>query len=346
MKTMQSYHIETFGDVNGIALQEHDIPQPGEGEVLVQLKAASLNRRDLYILQQTYPLPGRQHIVPLSDGAGEVAAVGRNVSRFQVGDRVTGTYFPKWQSGPFEADLVDQLGCTINGMLSEYALLDEDWLVKIPEHLCWEEAATLPCAALTAWSSLTGPSPVFPGETVLTIGTGGVSLFAIQFAKLLGANVIALTSRNEKADQLQSLGATHILNYRTYPNWSQQVLELTGGKGVNRVVETGGTDTLEQSIQASAIGGQVALLTPAGSANGASANNLHKILTPAFVRLVTLRPLFVGNRLDFEKMNQAISHHQLHPVIDRVFAFTEAKEAYRYFSSAQHLGKVIISSFH
>lgn len=338
---MRAYHIETFHDVDGIVIRDHDIPVPGPGEILVKVHATSLNRRDISILHQSYPLPGKAGVVPLSDGAGEVVASGSQCTRFKTGDRVAGTYFPRWRDGRIGYDIVDQPGCTLDGMLAEYVLLPEDGAVHIPEHLSYAQAATLPCAALTAWSALAA-GPLIPGSTVLTIGSGGVSLFAIQFARVFGAKVIALTSRDENTDLLRSVGASHVLNYRTNPNWSADVPALTAGRGVERVLETGGTDTLEQSIQAVALGGEITLLSYRGTISSDAVMDLNKLLTPLFARLVTIRPHFVGHRLDFEAMNRALSLHNIQPVIDRVFAFEEAREAYRYFSLGQHTGKVII----
>jgi NADPH:quinone reductase-like Zn-dependent oxidoreductase len=338
---MRSYHIETFHNTDGIVIREHDMPVPGPYELLVKVHATSLNRRDLSILHESYPLPAKPGVVPVSDGAGEVVAVGSRVSRFSAGDRVAGSYFPRWRDGRIGVDIVDQPGCTIDGMLAEYVILTEDGAVQIPEYLSYEQAATLPCAALTAWSALAA-GPVIPGSTILTIGSGGVALFAIQFAGVFGAQVIALTSRAENTSLLKSAGATHVLNYQVNPNWSADVLALTGGRGVIQVMETGGTDTLEQSILATALGGQITLLSYRGTISTDAVMDLNKILTPLFARLITVKPHFVGNRLDFEAMNEALSLHQIVPVIDRVFAFEEAREAYRYFAVGQHRGKVVI----
>ncbi|WP_310397709.1 NAD(P)-dependent alcohol dehydrogenase [Hymenobacter sp.] len=340
---MKQYQIAKFGDISGLVLGEREVPVPQPHEVLVRVRATSLNRRDLYILHQTYPLPPRQDVVPLSDGAGEVTAVGAQVTRFKAGDRVAGSYFARWRDGRVGWDIADQLGCTLDGMLAEYVTLAEDALVQIPEHLSWAEAATLPCAALTAWSALAGPQPVAAGDTVLTIGSGGVPLFAIQFAKLVGAQVIALTSRDAKFDQLQALGADHVLNYRTDPAWARQVLALTGGRGVTRVVETGGTDTFGQSVLATAFGGEIALVSSVGSINTPATASLSDLLNPLFVGLITVRPIFVGSRLGFEAMNRAITAGRLRPVLDRTFAFDQVHEAYRYFAAGQHLGKVVIT---
>lgn len=204
---MKAYHIETLGEIEGLAVREQDEPRPGSHEVLVRIRATSLNRRDLMILKGSYPVPTRPDVIPLSDGAGEVVAVGSEVSGVAVGDRITSTYFVGWQDGRLTAALAsEQYGCSLDGMLAEYALLEAESVVHIPPHLTWEEAATLPCAALTAWSALNGPRPVSPGETVLIVGSGGVALFALQFAKLFGTQTIVATSSEAKAERLKELG--------------------------------------------------------------------------------------------------------------------------------------------
>jgi NADPH:quinone reductase-like Zn-dependent oxidoreductase len=337
---MKAYHLDSFGDVEGINMRQQNEPVPNEHEVLVKVRTVSLNRRDWYILHQTYPLPGRLGVIPLSDGAGEVIAMGSAVTRFKKGDRVMGNYFARWRDGRMGIDIMDQLGCTLDGMLCEYAVLREEWLVHVPANLSWEEAATLPCAALTAWSALSGISA---GNTVLTIGSGGVSLFAIQFAKLFGASVIALTSRDQKIKSLQSIGADHVLNYVTNPFWHQQVLALTEGRGVDRLIETGGMDTLEQSVQATTLGGEIVLLSPVGTIGTVNTPDIRKILSSLFVKLITLRSHFVGSRLEFETMNRAIAQNNVRPVIDKVFSFAETPDAYRYLGAGEQFGKVIIS---
>lgn len=339
---MKSYHINLFKNVSGIVTREETILQPGDNEVLIRIKAVSINRRDIFILNQTYPLSAKQDVIPLSDGAGEIVATGKNVTRFAKGDKVIANYFPKWRDGKMGYDVVDQLGCTMDGMLTEYAVVHEDALVKFPYFLSWEEASTLPCAGLVAWSSLMGSNPIKPGNTVLTIGSGGVALFVIQFANLMGAKVIALTSDDDKIEKLKSLGATHVLNYRKDSDWDKTILELTNGYGIDRVVETGGTDTIEKSIDASAMGGEIILLSPFGTINDIQPKELKYVLSNLFVRLVTLRPVFVGSRLSMEDMCRAIDINQLHPVIDKVFEFDKAQEAYHYFIEGRQMGKVII----
>lgn len=337
---MKAYHLERFGTLDGLVMRDQEIPVPGPREALVRIYAASLNRRDLMILNQTYPVPARADVIPVSDGAGEVMAVGESVTRVKVGDRVAGNYFARWKEGKLAWDQVThQLGCTLDGMLTEYALLDEDALVRLPASLTYEEAATLPCAAVTAWSALTGSGPIQPADTVLTLGTGGVALFALQLAKVLGARVIATTSSDKKVERLKHLGADEVVNYRTSPEWSRTVRELTAGVGVNRVVETGGSDTLEESIKSVAPNGEIALVTAIGK------RPMIEIHPPVLAAsLLTIRRLLVGSRASFEEMICTIAQHELHPVIDHTFTFSEARQAYDYYATEPIFGKVVIQN--
>lgn len=335
---MKSYRIKSFGNIAGIVGQSEEDPTPKPGELLVKLMAVSLNRRDLTILNGTYPLPAAPGVIPLSDGVGVVVALGTNVTKFKTGDRVSANYFPKWRSGKFDIDVLDQFGCTIDGMLAEYACIHEEYLVHVPDYLSWEEASTLPCAGLTAWCAL---KTVSTAHTILTMGTGGVALFAIQFAKLRSAKVIALTSKSEKIDTLYSLGADHVLNYNQNPEWSSQVIDLTGGRGVDVVVETGGSETLQRSIKACRLGAEIVLLTP--SVEKSIRIDLNELTHSLFVRLITLKPQYVGTRMDFEEMNQALINNKLTPVVAKKFSFTEVPEAYRYFAKGDHSGKVVIT---
>lgn len=339
MDAMQTYTLSTTGDARGIALQERDMPVAGPNDIVIRVKAASLNKRDLFIQADTYPIPARPGVVPVSDGAGEVVAVGDRVTRFRVGDRVAGNYFARWKSGPLAPELFDQLGCTLDGMLAEYALLHEEWAVRVPEHLSWQEAATLPCAGVTAWNSLVGPQPVVAGQTVLTLGSGGVSLFALQFAKAMGARVIATTSSDEKGERLKALGADVVINYARQPEWGKAVRDATGGAGVDLVVETFGADTIEQSMRAVGLHGQVMLLITRG------ATKPHiEISSQAYgASMATIRRVFVGNRASFEAMNRAITQARLRPVIEKVFPFAQAPQAYAHFARGQSFGKVVIS---
>src|SRR5215469_12006979 len=250
---MKSYHVNVGAGIAGLRMREHDMPVPGSHEVLVRVRACSLSFRELMILiLGYYPLPVRPDVIPVSDGAGEVKAVGEGVTRAKVGDRIVGAVFPHWIDGPFEMQYAAQLGGSLDGMLTEVAVLSEEALVLIPDHLSFEEAATLPIAAVTAWNALTGSRPLQAGDTVLTLGSGGVSLFALQLAKLFGARVISTTSSDDKAKKLRELGADEVINYTTQPEWHLEVRKLTGGRGVDQVIEVGGGPTLEKSIRSTA----------------------------------------------------------------------------------------------
>jgi NADPH:quinone reductase-like Zn-dependent oxidoreductase len=332
-----SYHANLGAGIDGLSRRTHDAPEPGPREVLVRLRAASLSFRELMILRGWYPLPVKPDVVPVSDGAGEVVAAGDRVSRVTVGDRVMAAIFPRWLAGPFSRDHADQLGGSLDGMLAEYALLHEDALVPIPGHLSFEEAATLPCAAVTAWNALTGGRGLAAGETVLTLGSGGVSLFALQFAKAFGARVIATTSSDEKAERLRALGADEVIDYRATPAWHERVHALTGGRGADHVIEVAGM--LEQSIRSVAVGGEIAFVGLLG-ADGDPARIDPRLL---FGASAVVRPIAVGSRTQFMAMNRAIEVNRLRPVVDRVFAFDDAVDAYRYYEAAQPLGKVVIT---
>ncbi|TPK56428.1 MULTISPECIES: NAD(P)-dependent alcohol dehydrogenase [unclassified Mesorhizobium] len=333
---MRSYGLEGLGGTECLVMREEVRPEPRPQEIVVRVRATSLNRRDTMILNGTYPLTPRRGIVPLSDGAGEVVAIGDDVTRFAVGDRVTGSYFARWIDGRINAGLIDQLGCTLDGMLGEYAVLDEQWAVRVPEHLDWREAATLSCAGLTAWNALTGAEIPKPGQWVLVIGSGGVSLFALQFAKLLGCRVVAVTSRAEKVGKLRAMGADLVVSSTDMPEWGAMVRGETGG--IDLTVETGGPPTFAQSLIASALYGRIVLLT-IQDAKGATV----QIPGAVYQRsLVTIGRLFVGSRANLETMLNAVSAHRLRPVIDKVFPFAEARDAYRYFQQGDVFGKVVI----
>jgi NADPH:quinone reductase-like Zn-dependent oxidoreductase len=334
--TMKVYEIRDRFGLDALTLTERPQPQPGPHEVLVRIKAASLNYRDLMVVKGQYnpkmPLPR----IPLSDAAGEVAAVGPGVTRVQIGQGVAGIFMQKWIAGDVdESKAKSALGGAIDGLLAEYAVLHEDGLVRIPEHLDFEEAATLPCAAVTAWHGLISEGRIKPGDTVLVQGTGGVSLFALQFARLAGARVLITSSSNDKLQRARKLGASECINYKETPEWGEKARELTGGRGVDHVVEVGGAGTLGQSLRAVRMGGQISLI---GVLSGpGQANPL-----PILMKNVRVQGIFVGSREMFEAMNRAIAANQLHPVIDRVFSFAEAVQAFRYMESAAHFGKICI----
>jgi NADPH:quinone reductase-like Zn-dependent oxidoreductase len=275
-------------------------------------------------------------VVMGADGAGEVIALGEGVTRMKKGDRVAAAMFPRWIDGPFTLESVPQLGGSLDGMMTDFIVLNEDALVHIPHHLSFEEAATLPCAAVTAWNALTGGRRIQAGDTILILGSGGVSLFALQFAKLLGARVIATSSSDEKATCLKSLGADSVINYRTTPDWHLAVRELTGGRGVDQVIDIAG-GTLERSIKSTAWEGEVEFV---GLLDG-KAGTLD--VSTLFRSIARLRVVAAGNRAQFMAMNRAISVAGMKPVIDRIFRFEELPAAFRYYESTHPLGKVVIT---
>lgn len=334
---MKFYQLDGSGSLDGLRVGEGEVPRPGRGQVLVRMRAASLNYLDLMVLDGRFPVRTSEGLVPLSDGAGEVVEAGDEVHRFAVGDRVAGTFFPRWISGPLPADGRAELpGASRPGMLTEYALFDQQALVAVPGHLSFAEAATLPCAALTAWATLTGPRPVLPGEVVLTQGSGGVSVFALQFAKLFGARVLVTTSGPAKAERLRQLGADEVIDRESVPDWSAAVRALTGGQGADHIVEIGGAGTLEKSVAAAAVEAQINMVGVLEKSAGVDPG--------LFMRGVTsIRRITVGSRAAFEAMNRAIAFHRLAPVIDRMFPFEEAPQAYRHLAGRGHFGKVVIS---
>ncbi len=332
---MQRYVATPGGGIDGLRVETAAPLHPGRGQVLVAMKAASLNYRDHMILDGHYSGMDATPIVPLSDGAGEVIAIGANVSRFKVGDRVAGIFLQSFMGGTVtDADIGSALGGAIDGVLAEQCLFAEQGLVAIPDHLSFEEAATLPCAGVTAWNALFGARCLVAGQTVLTLGTGGVSIFAIQFALAVGARVIATSSSDTKLARVRAMGVSDIINYAAVPEWGAEVRRLTGGRGVDTVVEVGGPGTLARSIEATARDGIVQLI---GVLSFAQIDPM-----PILTGGVTVRGFMVGSRAMFEAMNQAISQHRIVPVIDRVFAFEEAADAFAHLQSAAHFGKVVI----
>lgn len=334
---MKKYVIRDSFGFDNLVMVDEMTPEPCPGRVVVRMKAVALNFRDLMVVQGLYNPRQKLPLVPLSDGVGEVVAAGEGVTRAKVGDRVCTTFFQRWWKGDPTADeLRSTLGSPADGALAEFMELDEQGLVHAPAHLTDEEAATLPCAGVTAWTALSTLGGVKAGDTVLTLGTGGVSIFALQFAGLLGARAIATSSSNEKIQRLSQMGAAHVINYKDDPNWGQTAKELSGGEGVDHVIEVGGAGTLEQSLQAVKIRGRVSLI---GVLSGVDA----KIsLRAIFMRGIRVQGIFVGPRSSFEDMNRAIAMHHSRPVVDRVFPFEEAREAMRYMASGKHFGKVCI----
>jgi NADPH:quinone reductase-like Zn-dependent oxidoreductase len=334
---MKAFEIRGSFGLDALTLHERPDPMPRAGQVLVRLRAASLNFRDLLTVQGLYnpkqPLP----LIPLSDGVGEVVRTGDGVTRVAVGDRVAASFFQKWIAGePTKAKLLSALGGPLDGTLADHIVLHEEGLVHVPAHLTDEEAATLPCAAVTAWSAVVEQGEVRPGDTVLVLGTGGVSLFALQFARIAGARVIATTSRDERRDRLRELGAWETINYKTTPDWPKRVKELTGGIGADHVVEVGGGETFNKSVRSVRVGGRVSLIGVLAGITGDVAMN------PILMQNIRVQGVIVGSRETFERMNRSVDQHKLRPVVDRVFPFAEARAAFEHMASQAHFGKIVI----
>lgn len=331
---MRAYEIQPGFGFDNLKIVERPTPTPGPAQLLVNQRAWSLNYRDLLVVTGAYNPRMRLPLVPLSDGAGEVAAVGPGVTRFKQGDRVAGCFMQRWSSGKLTDEKAKSaLGGAINGILAEQVLLEEEGAIAIPGHLSFEEAATLPCAGLTAWNALVVSGQVKAGDTVLVQGTGGVSIFALQFALMHGARVVATSSSDEKLARVKKLGASEGINYKTTPEWGKKAVELTGG--VDHVVEVGGGGTLGESLRAVKHGGHVAMI---GVLTGAATANPMPILMKA----IRVHGIFVGSREMFEEMNRATALHQMKPVIDRVFPFEQAVEALKHMQSGSHFGKIVI----
>ncbi len=333
--------IEKLNSTNreAAALKQH--------EVRVAMKAVSLNYRDLLVVKGHYAklydgatTPGGMPLIPCSDGAGEVIEIGEDVSRFKVGDRVAGIFMQGWIGGEINAEIgKTALGGAIDGVLAESVVFNQEGLVHIPEHFSYEEGATLPCAAVTAWNGMIHTGKIKAGDTVLTLGTGGVSIFAVQFGKMMGARVIVTSSSNEKLERLHKefgIDKKDLINYKEKPDWEKEVLSLTGKRGVDLTVELGGAGTLAKSVICTRVGGHVSVI-------GILANNQGDF-NPINVLMKTLRlqGIYVGSREMFEDMNRAISLHKIKPVIDKVFSFDDAIKAFQYMESQAHFGKVVI----
>lgn len=335
---MRAWEIVSDGGVDALALNDRPLPEPGHGQVRIRIRASSINYRDLSTIEDPVSRKLPYPTVPNSDGAGEVDAVGPGVSRFSVGDRVMGCFFQAWEAGPISAAaMASALGGALPGVLAEHVVLDADGVIAMPAQLSFAEAATLPCAALTAWHALTLPRPVTPGETVLLLGTGGVSVFAQQFCAIMGARTIVTSSSDEKLERMRALGANETINYRDNPDWEKAVLELTDGVGADRVVEVGGPGTLQKSITSVRVGGIVGLIGILTGVQGSVAP------TDIMRKSITVRGIYVGSRQMFTDMNRAIDLHGLKPVIDETFALEDGREAYRRMRQASHFGKLVIS---
>jgi NADPH:quinone reductase-like Zn-dependent oxidoreductase len=330
---LRVWQIAREWSIEGMELVERPDPEPGPGQVTVRMRAASLNYRDLLTVQGkggAYKLP----LIPFSDGAGEIVAVGEGVTRVAVGDRVCPMFFQSWfDGGPSASNRRLALGGTLPGVLQELRVLDAEGVTRIPDHLSFPEAATLPCAALTAWRALFEEAALRPGQTVLVQGTGGVSIFALQFAKLAGATVIVTSSSDEKLERAKALGADHTINYRSVVDWGKSAAEWSDG-GVDHIVEVGGKDTFQQSIEAARVGGTILVI-------GVLSGFAQQVLFPSlFSKNLHVIGLSVGSRKMFENMASAIGRNRIKPVVDKTFDFAEAPDALRYMQNAGHFGKI------
>jgi NADPH:quinone reductase-like Zn-dependent oxidoreductase len=313
------------------------VPQPGPHQVLIRVHATSLNRRDLFVLHGQYPVGTRQVLVPLSDGAGEVVAIGSGATHFHLGERVAGVFFQAWISGRAPADVAQSaLGGFVDGMLSQYVALDESGVVAIPASLTYEEAATLPCAGVTAWNALFTRGQLQPGDYVLLEGTGGVSLLGLSLAVAEGAKPIITSSHDEKLSRARALGAIGGVNYRTNPDWEKSVRALTGGAGVQEILEVGGKDSLGHALATLGPGGHVALIGGLGGFGG-------EVPVMALMNAnLTASGIYVGSRADFVALNAFIDAHHIKPVIDRVFEFADAPAALAALEQGESFGKLVI----
>ena len=334
---MKAYRVAQFG-FEHMELVDLAMPRPGPGQVLVRVEAVSLNYRDLLVVRGMYNPKMRLPRIPCSDGAGEIVEAGAGVAGFKAGDRVAGIFMQRWLEGALTAEKSHQaLGGDVDGMLAEYVVLDAGGVVRVPAHLSYTEASTLPCAAVTAWHALAHAAKVKPGETVLTQGTGGVSMFALQFARMMGARVLGTSSSNEKIGRARALGLDGAVNYRERPDWAEWVLEQTGGEGVDAVIEVGGAGTFNQSLKAVRVGGTVAQIGVLSQATEAIS------VIPILHKQIHVQGIYVGSRRMFEEMNAAISHAGLHPVVDRVYPFAEARTAMESMAAGSHLGKIVVA---
>jgi NADPH:quinone reductase-like Zn-dependent oxidoreductase len=333
---VKAYQIDQFG-IENLLIVERDVPTPSANEVLVKLHAVSLNYRDVMVVSGTYNPRMKLPAVPFSDAAGELVEVGESVTKWKAGDRVCSAVIPGWIDGGLTAEKAKTaIGAgNFDGVLQEYRVFHEDAVVAAPSHLSFDEASTLSCAALTAWHALVVSGKVKSSETVLTLGTGGVSIFAVQFAKLLGAKIISTSSSDEKLQKVRALGADEAINHRSTPDWDKVVLEMAGGHGVDHIVEVGGAGTLQRSVRAVRVGGHIALI-------GALDTSGEFNPVPIFMKNIRVQGIFIGSRAMFEAMNAKIQASGLRPVIDRIFEFGEAREALRYMESGSHCGKIVV----
>src|SRR3989441_2715686 len=334
---MIAYELHPKQEFDALTRVERELAPLGPHDVRVRIRAVSLNYRDLNIARMAHRRPQGPKRIPTSDGAGEVVQVGSAVTRFRGGERVAALFFPDWIDGELTAaQHARALGGTMDGMLAEEGVLDERSWVTLPAHLSFEEGATLPCAGVTAWNALFESAHIGPGSTVLAQGTGGVSIFTLQLAKAAGARVILTSSSEAKRQRARELGADHVIDYRATPNWGEAVQAWTGGQGVDVVVEVGGPGTFDQSVVALRYGGTMSLLGVLTGVRGEV--NVYTL----FQKGLHVRGVYVGSGRMFEALNRAMSANEIHPIVDRVFPFEEARAAYEYLASGAHFGKVVI----
>ncbi|MAG96068.1 MAG: NAD(P)-dependent alcohol dehydrogenase [Alphaproteobacteria bacterium] len=334
---MKVFQLQDEWTIDHLTLTERPDPAPGPGQVLLQMKAASLNFRDSLVVQRGYgSMTGELPLIPLSDGVGTVLAVGEGVTRVGVGDRVCPTFIQVWISGPPSGARGPALGGPLDGVMAEKMVLSEEGVVALPDHLSDAEAATLPCAALTAWSSLVTRGGIKSGQSVLVQGTGGVALFALQFAKLAGARVMIISSSDEKLERAKELGADLGVNYKTTPDWWKPGLEFSGGAGIDHILELGGTDTMSQSTRCILRGGRINII---GVLSG---DRVDLRLGAAIARSIRFEGISVGSRNGMEAMIRAIGQHGLRPVVDTVFPFDDLRQALDHMTSGAHFGKVCL----
>lgn len=331
---MRAFVTKTASGVGSLAIEEKSKPGSlGPGQVRISMRAASVNYRDTLVVSGAFGVPP-QGIIPCSDGAGEVVEAAADVTRCRVGEAVALTFNPDWIGGPFRASGAAMgRGCHLAGTMQEEIVVNQSEVVRVPSHLTFEEGASFPCAAVTAWHALCGAAPLLPGMSVLLQGSGGVSLFALQFAKLFGAQVIVTTSSSDRCAKLRAMGADEAIDYKADADWHNTVRKLTNGEGVDLTIDIGGAETIERSMLATRVGGRVA---PVGLLTGAPSR-----LPPR--TSVDITPIRVGSRDDYEAMNRAVSLHKLRPVIDRALPFEQLPQALERLKSGQHMGKIVLT---
>jgi NADPH:quinone reductase-like Zn-dependent oxidoreductase len=336
---MRAYQVTTADGIDAVKQVEIDTPTPAADEILVKMKACSLNYRDMLITMGGYVRNDIRPITPLSDGAGEVVSVGASVTDFKPGDRVIGNFFQAWKEDKIDdAGLNSAMGGSIDGVLADYFILKADCTVKIPDYLSYAEAATLPCAATTAWHALVSVGELKAGDTILLLGTGGVSIFGLQIAKALGATVIITSSSDEKLARARELGADHTVNYKTHPDWEEEVLKITNGNGVDNVLEVGGAGTFEKSSACVKPNGTVSLI---GILSGLESPSI-SLMT--IFNLIRIQGIYVGSTEMLKQLIATMEAHQIHPQIDKSFPYSQSIDAYQWMAQAKHFGKVVIES--